>query len=246
MIFKLFLSAVLIVTSSLVPPLCGLALIAFVPALWALEGTSIKRSIGGGALLFFLVALGAYYWIFVVSHYFGDLSLLPALLAVPVFGLLNIWQGLVGFALFAWCRDKIHRAPGLLFALCFSVAWHFIPAIFFWDLSLLVRNWLPFVQSLDFVGSFGLDFFILFFNCEIFVWLRTRHFSKTTAIAFALLTLNLGYGYFRLSQLEAAIAAAPTAKVAMIQPNIESKEKRDPQFVQQSLDTLLHLTETTV
>ena len=56
MIFILLtvLSAILIVTSSLVPPLCWLGFVAFIPALWALDKKATAKAWSlGGALLFF-------------------------------------------------------------------------------------------------------------------------------------------------------------------------------------------------
>ena len=234
----------MIVTSSLVIPLCWLGFVAFIPTLFALEKkTKAKQWAFYGALLFFLVALGGYYWVYTVAHYFGELSKPLALLAVPAFGLLNIWQALVGFLLFAWLRDKVTIRPSLLFALCFSLAWHFIPAMFFWDLSLLISGWLPFVQSLDLIGGFGLDFFILFFNYEMFVWIRTRQWNRGTAIALTLFFLNIGYGFWRIADIKPQLENAPKVTVTMIQPNIESGEKMNPLFIDKSLGTLLSLTD---
>ena len=249
MIFILLtvLSAILIVTSSLVPPLCWLGFVAFIPALWALDKKATAKAWSlGGALLFFFVAIGAYYWVYTVAHYFGDLSRPLALLLVPIFGLLNIWQALVGFLLFAWLRDKVSVRPSLLFALSFSLAWHQIPAIFFWDISLLISGWLPFLQSLDLFGSFGLDFFILFFNYEMFLWMKTRRWNRGTFIALVLFLLNIGYGFWRIADIKPQLENAPKVTVTLIQPNIESREKINPLFIDQSLGTLLSLTDQAI
>ena len=242
----ILLTAALLEVSSLVPALCWLALFAFIPVLLAIENRPVLSTALLGALLFFCVALEGCYWIFDVAHYFGGMGMASSLLAVPVFALLNIWQAVAGFALFAWLRERLTVRPSILFAVSFVAAWHFIPVIFFWDLSMLLQAWLPFVQSIDIFGTFGLDCFILFFNYEIFLVWRTRRFSSATGVAFLLLAANLGYGTWRMHALSAQLAAAPTTTVAMIQPNIASEEKRDPNFIPESLNTLIHLTDQAV
>ena len=258
--FWLFLSAFLGIFSSRVPALCWLGLVAFVPVLSTLEGKSWKIWMFKGAALFFLIALGGYYWIYYVAHDFGGLPAIPSLAAVPVFALMNCWQGFFGFALFGWLKNRVRVPPGILFALCMTVALHQIPCIFHWDVSVWIRSWTPLIQSLDLFGSFGLDFFILWFNYEMGLSLRgaiaTKQSPEKTGLLrslwslamtartplLLLLLLNL-YGFYRLHTLSAQMEQAPKIRALLVQPNIDSGEKRDPRFAAGSLGYLIGLTD---
>jgi len=242
----IFLSATLIVLGSMFKPLWICGFVGIVPALFALEGGSVKRWLWSGTLLWFIVSVEACYWIFVVSHYFGEMGIVASALAVLGYAGLQCWPGLIGYGAFAWLRRYLTIRPSLLFAFSFGTAWHWVPVIFHGDLTLLIHGCFLFLQSLDLVGAYGLDCFLLFLGYELFIFLNTRRFSRWTAVALLLIVANIVYGALRTRQLRITLQKAPVIRVAMIQPNIESKEKRDPDFIPQSLATLMRLTDQAV
>ncbi|GEM_PF-4108267 len=240
----LALSAVLIVASSHLPFLCWIALGAWVPALCVLQGRGLRAWIGGGALLYFFVALGAYYWIFDVTYHFGGLPFAAAVATVPVFGLLNIWQGLVGFALFRFLAPRWPRFHAPLFAICVVAAWHWIPALFSWDISLLVLPWRWLIQSIDLFGTTLLDCVIMATNYAVFMAWREKRMTRMLGVALATLVVLNMYGALRCHQLRDFITTAPTARLALVQPNFDSDMKSDPHFMIQAMHELLQLSNT--
>jgi apolipoprotein N-acyltransferase len=238
-----FLSAICIVVPSRVPALCWLSLFALIPVLVALHDKPLKQWMRWSGFLFFLVALGAYYWIYDVSTNFGHLAPWAAVLGVGIFALFNIWQGLIGFALFRWLSDHIHLPKALLFAICLASAWQFTPALFFWDYSLLVRHWTWLIQSLDIFGTFGLDLFVFYISYALYEVWQTRRFVSSTRIALVVLCVLHGYGAWRCHHLTNDLAEAPTVRVALIQANLDSGRKSDPRFIQESIAELMRLSD---
>lgn len=239
----LLCSAIAIVVSSRVPALSPCAFVMFIPALVALEGRPVRAWIGGSTLLWYLVALGAYYWVFHVTHRFGELSAPLAILAVLAFGLLNIWQGLAGFGLFRWLSKRLPLPRAVLFALSVTVCWHAIPALFFWDFALIIRPWRFLLQGIDLAGTFGIDLLITFTNYAVYEAWRMRRLTIALRVALALLIALLGYGALRTRFLTRTLAAAPQLRVALLQPNLDSGKKQETRFIHQSLQQLSLLSD---
>ncbi|MBI2343861.1 MAG: apolipoprotein N-acyltransferase [Deltaproteobacteria bacterium] len=235
-------SAALIVGISLLPSFQWLALMVLVPALLVLDRRPVRAWIGWSVVLFFLVAIGAYYWVAHVAFHFGGLPRWLAVLLIPMFALFNIWQGSVGFALFRWLRDLIRVPHALLFALCMSVAWHLIPALFFWDFTLLVRYWWPLVQGVDLFGTFGLDCFLFATNYAVYEVVRTRRIVRSARVCAGILLALLAYGMARSYDVATDLARAPRVRVALIQPNLNSAQKADRQFSDDAIRRLSQLS----
>ncbi len=95
---------------------------------------------------------------------------------------------------------------------------------------------LPFVQSADILGVWGVSFLILTVNAVlaelVLDFLRTRTIrgaltrsnSVRIAAAAALFTANLVYGWSQLGNYRRISAASPREKLALLQPNIGSHE----------------------
>jgi len=237
----LFCNACVIVLISRVSVLAPLTLVVFLPVLFLLENKSWREWIRTGGVLFFLVAFGAYYWVYHVAHSFGGLRPVESLLAVVLFSLMNFWQGAIGLGLFRWLKNSLPIRPSFLFALCMACAWHQVPAIFFWDFSLLVRPWTWLIQSLDLWGGFGLDFFLLWFNYEVFLSIQKKSVKGLILPGLLLVVLN-GYGFWRIHSLSEKMDSAKTVEVLLVQPNMDSGEKRDPRYTQGSIEYLLEIT----
>ena len=109
-----------------------------------------------------------------------------------------------------------------------------VPGVFPWKLGYSQIAWTPIVQSVD---LFGPEFstFVLFAHAGLIAWLadagltsagvgpRRGWFSASAAAALAVVMLNLAYGTWALSHWSGRIAAAPTARVAILQSNPEEE-----------------------
>jgi apolipoprotein N-acyltransferase len=235
-------SALLLLAALYVAPLSFLAFVAFVPALMALEGRPPKAWAMYGALLCYLTSLGNAYWIYHVTHVFGGLPPSLSVVTVILFAGLNIWSGFFGFFLFRSLSSRVRLPPSLLFAIVFGTVWHTIPALFFWDLAVLVHPIWWLAQSLDLFGGFGLDLFILAANYAIYEAIRARRVTRAVQVCAVLLILLCGYGVGRSYLIARQMAAAPKIRIAMVQPNLDSGAKADRNYVSTALQQLTRLT----
>lgn len=109
-----------------------------------------------------------------------------------------------------------------------------VPGVFPWKLGYSQIAWTPLVQAVD---LFGPEFatFVLFAHAGLIVWLgdialtaagvraRRGFLSAAGVAAIAVVTLNLAYGTLAIAYWNGRIAAAPTARVALVQSNPEEE-----------------------
>lgn len=107
-----------------------------------------------------------------------------------------------------------------------------VPGVFPWKLGYSQIAWTPIVQSVD---LFGPEFatFVLFAHAGVIAWLadvgitaagvgpRRGAFSAAGGAALAVVMLNLAYGTLAIAYWDGKIAAAPIARVALVQSNPE-------------------------
>lgn len=107
-----------------------------------------------------------------------------------------------------------------------------VPGVFPWKLGYSQIAWTPIVQSVD---LFGPEFatFVLFAHAGVIAWLadvgltaagvgpRRGAFSAAGVAALTVVMLNLAYGTLAIAYWNGRIAAAPTARVTLVQSNPE-------------------------
>ena len=233
----------------------ALSWFALVPLLFALEKKTPKTSLLLGWLAGLTAHMIAYYWILHTLRVFGELNLAASSFVHLLLCLEQSLQ-FGAFALFlSWMRrhstkpdmsslrrQGSHEIPAfagmtqqsLLFLV--PVAW--VASEFLWPqlfpsyFGNSQFEWIPFIQIADITGILGLSAVLALVNAAIFLFLqhffRTKKFLwKPLVIAFGIVSVVLGYGYFRLPMIQKEIAAAPTLSVGMAQTNIGMKERFD-------------------
>ncbi|MBI1722339.1 MAG: apolipoprotein N-acyltransferase [Gemmatimonadetes bacterium] len=218
--------------------------VAMVPFLWAIEdGQAGGRSDGQIAWTgywFGVFANGVVlYWIVIALWHFTPLSLAGYLAAIFV-------VLAPGWALAAWTTARVRRRTSLPLWLVFPFVWtavewlagHLGDVRFPW-LGLgnsLVR--VPtLVQFADLGGARSVTLWVAWANVMAAVALRRRAWRPVVAFA-ATVVLALGYGVWR----ELTIEMRPVTTVAVVQPNVGFKEKRDNRENDSLVQELLALT----
>ena len=230
--------------------LTWLLFVALIPLFWAVPGRSLKDAFGLGllaGLTHFVVLL---YWIVYVTHVHGFLSLplsigilllLAAYLSLyPALWALGItWGEARGLNLIWW-------GPVLWVSLEFGQT--YIISGFPWEL--LGNGLVPqpiFLQVADLTGVYGLSFLLVLINACLWRLLSPprarRHRRYPYAVAVGLILMAwLGYGYYRLGDIQQLEAKSPKLKVAVVQGNIKQGEKWKKEMVTATLERYAELT----
>jgi apolipoprotein N-acyltransferase len=150
---------------------------------------------------------------------------LPAALAYLALLLLSMAQGLgwaAAGALTRWLQ-RIHVPPPLAFAVAVFAS-TFLPAVFPWTPAGGLTQWPFLVQIADIIGERGVTFCWSFVCAGVVTALRYRHPPSLVA-ALAMLAVLVHHGLVVLPVVRAARAEAPAARIGLLQPSTEAKER---------------------
>ncbi len=222
--------------------------IGIVPQIYvALESTTPKRAFLYGWLTGTIANTAAFFWMRGFLEHFGHMSALEAL---PIMMLLTSYQGLE-FAFLSWGIFRVRRrVPSLPMAIAAPLVMVVIelctPQIFPFYLA-ITQAWVPpVIQIADITGPLGVTFVLVAVNGALYdalvAWRAhraaraagaTMPFDRRRAlrplvVVGALVALVLVYGFVRIHQVDARRAAAPKAKIGLVQANVGILEKWDP------------------
>lgn len=212
-----------------------LAFVCLVPALIATRGLAGKKVFAAGFLAGMAYFAGAFWWVNVAMTTFGGM---PNYLSIPALLMLVAWCA-VHWGLALYVTRYLERAHGWPVAATFAPVWmaselmrNYFCSGFPWanlGYSQMRNLWLSQVGSLW--GVYGMALLVAFVNAALYEAWRWR-FARERALpgrllagAAAALVGGHLYGAIRVSVLSSEIAAAPKAKVAVIQGNIDQKLK---------------------
>jgi apolipoprotein N-acyltransferase len=230
-----------------------LAWFALVPLLAALANLSAKESFRIGFIAGLVHYLTLLYWVVPVMRTYGYL---PLYLSIAILFLFAAVLALFP-AVFSMVLVTVGRTPTrcLITMPLLWVGLEYIRTFIFtgfpWELlgySQYLR--VDLIQIADLLGVYGVSFLIALSNMAVFIgvaftakipW-QNRRISKPvligaiTATAVGLL-LTWIYGGWRLKSTDHLIAASPTARVAVIQGNIDQAVKWNPAFQAATIKT---------
>ena len=226
-----------------------LLIFALVPLHWALKDRSLKAAFWLGLVSGLAHYAALLYWIVYVTHVFGKLPLIAAIgillllagylcLYTAVWGLGVAWGASRGLNLLWW-------APVLWVAL--EMGQTYIISGFPWELlgnGLYLHPRL--LQLADITGVYGLSFLVVMVNVSLYLLCcpprgKTLKFRQAVAVGL-ILALWIGYGYYRLGEVDRLMAASPKIKVAVVQGNMKQGEKWKKEMVQTTLNRYRELT----
>ncbi len=230
-----------------------LAWFALVPLLVSIVNLSVREGFRAGFIFGLVHYLSLLYWVVPVMRTYGYL---PLYLSVTILFLFAAVLALFP-AIFCMALAAVGRTPGryLITMPLLWVALEYIRTFAFtgfpWALlghSQYLR--LHLIQIADLFGAYGVSFLIALSNTAVFcaiafitpkVW-RGRPVSKpllygALALFAAGFLLTWIYGAWRIKTTDRLMAASPTARVAVIQGNIDQAAKWDPAFQAATIET---------
>lgn len=211
-----------------------LQLLSWLPAFWVFSRLAGMRAFVAGLLVGTLANLSAFYWISDTLDRFSNLPVwfgwLATLLVALVFGLY--------VAVFAWgfhyVREFGGRAWPFAIAAWFSVCEFLNPQLFPYYQGV---GWyqFPYIYNLaSLTGVSGISFLVILCNALLLQLLdvasmrpdRIRVWVVNAGIFAVLLALTFSWSAYRLDKIAMAEAGADTLRIALIQPNIDSIERK--------------------
>ena len=213
-----------------------LSFVALVPMLWALDPAHEKRApsrrmlFATGATLGLFVHIGGYYWMVETLERFSGF---PWLICVLIALMLWLFQGLM-LALFAglYRFARQHGVSNLLAAsAAMCLAEWIYPRLFdhYFGASLHAQPTL--LQVADVGGPLLLTGLLTAANVAVYelsLSYRDRHAPvRTVAIALAVWALTVGYGLYRIDEVERRVESAPTLGMGLVQADMGLFQKRD-------------------
>lgn len=213
------------------PPvsIAPLAFVGLVPLLLWLDRPHPARALLRGGLAFGVPYVGGcIYWFFVLGSV-TPIAFVAAAIIVSMYVatffifpiVLNVLQHTVRWpvafvAPFVWVVSEHARGYS---DLAFPVV----------TLGYALSGWPSLLQHADVVGVWGISAWVVFVNAAIAAMIRARRDRRALlrwgAALVAAIALPAAYGAWRWPEIEREMAAAPTLRVAVIQPNVAQEKK---------------------
>jgi apolipoprotein N-acyltransferase len=239
-----------------------LAWLALVPLLWALNDAGPREAFRRGLVFGIAHFLSLLYWLVPTMVIYGHLPVVLGVSILFIFAaalsLLFVAPMTCGFALAGRTPLRV-----LLFFPVFWVGFEYLRSFlltgFPWELLGYSQHArLHLIQISDIVGVYGVSGLIALANAALFLatlvvcrktW-RGRPVTGRLAIgglaaAAVLVGVTWGYGQLRIREIDRLASAAPQARVAVVQGNIEQSEKWEPAFQAATIEKYIRLSLST-
>ena len=235
-----------------------LAFVALVPLLLTLPDTTYPQAFWRGAVAGAVAYPGILYWIVYCMVVYANMSRPIAWLIL--FLLIVVMASYLG--LFMVLSRLLMLRAGFHLMLAAPLAWvavelfrtYFPFGGFPWTLLGLSQHaFLPVIQVAEFTGIYGVSFLIVLVNAALAAALLSTvnrqpatanflHAWRELCLAGLLLAGDLGFGFWRMRQVDADFADRPQLRLALVQGNIDQGVKWDETEFWQNLETHLALS----
>lgn len=208
-----------------------LALVGWVPWLWAIDGVRPRSAFFYGWITGTVTVFWGFFW---MSELLTKFAGFPLVGALPLTLLFAMWQGsLWGIA--AGLASFVHRRSGAPLLVVVPLAWvtteALLPNIFPIYMA-LAWCWQPlWIQAAEIGGVTMVSGLMLAINTALYRVLRSRLVEgrlemRAVAVFVALVVGVPAYGALRIAQVERRMAAAPKQSFAVVQGNMSIFEMR--------------------
>ena len=213
------------------------ALFCFLPMFWVLDrepAASNRRILGLGLFHGAVGYCGGYYWLYTFLETFSGYSGLPSLAFASVFWVYQGGQQMLIYWLYAKARRRgwsvtAAAVPALL---ALEVGY---PVLFPAYLASGFHNVPLLMQVADLGGPMLLSAVVMAFNGALYEGLRSARRSepfplRTIALVTAAVVFTVGYGAWRIAEVDARAQRSEKVEVGMVQVAMGIFEKRDDPF----------------
>ncbi|MCB9595763.1 MAG: apolipoprotein N-acyltransferase [Sandaracinaceae bacterium] len=211
-----------------------LAFVGMVPALWVMDQSQAKGWVFFRRALFFgyVAWYGGFYWVVDTIVDFGGFPYALAAFFASVYFLYQALQYVLMLWLYRRARERGFEAT-LSLVVAFVASEMVFPQLFdnFYGNSFHAVPQL--VQVADLGGPLLLSALAMLGNGAAYVVVRAvvvreeRWPKVAPAVFLGVLAFTLGYGVYRIGEVEARMAAAPALQLGVVQTNMGIYEKRD-------------------
>ena len=206
-----------------------LGFVALVPLRVALLGQTPKRAFWLGWLSgLTMISLG-FYWMVDMMRQFSGFS---TPICVGMLLIVNAFQaGRMG--LFAWLfvRGERRFAAGIVWLCALVTSELVFPVLFFWSFGAVVHGQPVFTQLAEIGGIYAIALVMAAVNFGLSEFavarLQRRAANLKAALPYLLVPVAAAlYGLLRIHQVDARVAAAPKARIGLVQANMSLTGKR--------------------
>ncbi len=218
------------------PNLGWISFFSLIPLYISIANVSVRR-----AYLLSFASFTCYfgislYWTAHATHVFGHISLwLSAILALSLSIMMAAILAMAPLIM-RWLSCKKIADELILLPMAFTaieLLRTYIPfGGFPWaNISMALFDYPLLIQTADITGFYGIVFFIVWINVflaqSILYWQQSRFKMLKLKLILTVILIGsvLGYGYFRMNDIQDKIAQADIAKIALVQANIPQDEK---------------------
>ena len=233
-------TGVLIAAAFLDPRFYPITWVSFVPLLWTVQRAQSNREAAwAGFAAGFATNFIGYYWLIYTMTVFGGF---PVPVSVFFYLCLTAYSSMQ-FVLFALFLRRVGFAwLGAAPAVAWAALEFLYPSLFQWRMANSQFHLPVLIQIGDVTGPFALSLALVWFSVGLVLLLGTPRRLAPLAGATALVAIIAIYGAVRLPQIEAAMAEAPSLRVALVQGNISVEKKGNAAYFEVNVDTYRKLT----
>lgn len=216
---------------------------ALIPLFFALKEATPREALKTGFLTGFVAHVGILYWIVYVVVQYGYL---PVYAGIAAMLLLSAYLSLYT-ACFAmgvvFLKDRGVRlwisAP-LLWTLLEFMRAHLLTGFPWENLAYSQYLYARVIQISDITGIYGITFAVVMINAVLYDLFSTRFRGRSllteAIVAGFVMMIIIGYGYYRIGNIEELLNKAPHLGVTLVQGNIDQDMKWNPLFQSQTID----------
>lgn len=172
---------------------------------------------------------------------FTPLPYVAGVLALILLSMAQALPWMAGGAIRGLLSRRVPRLPSWLTFAIGVYAALFVPAVFPWTPAGGLAMWPVLLQTSELVGERGASMFVAL-GCALFATAIAKRSSRPALAGAGVFALLLAYGAVRMRGVEAARAAAPHAKVALVSPDFSAGDRWDESRATMMMDRLTTLT----
>jgi len=211
----------------------ALSFVALAPLIVALRGQTPRRALGLGWAAGFTMTMVGFYWLLDMLKTFSGF---PTALCILFMAILCGYQA-GRIALCGWLYARAEKRgwpPGLSFALAFAASEFLYPLLFPWYYGATVHQVPALTQVAELGGPIAVALVLVSGNLALselcFARLERRALDlRRFCGLLAVVGVAALYGAWRVSAVDAQVAAAPHGRVGLVQANMSLEGKRvDP------------------
>ncbi len=215
---------------------------AFLYVMGVKRSETLLKDLFLSGLVFHFVSM---YWLIHTINYFGNFPWYLAFIFFIIFSLFSSLQFLFVGLLYRWFSKTLLAKCFLPLPLAWWLLEYSYPRLFPWGVAQSQIHWLSFASIAELTGVWLLSG-LMFWWVETLVALVEKQGSKILVVPICLFVGLFWFGAKRTTQIEDIIAQAPSFNAAIVQGNLEAKNKNNPSLLTANLNTYQRISKEVI